>query len=59
MSELVIGMLSYTYMEEVRSDLSGNLVKPIQRLYYGKDEKFTQHLDFIQSRVSRSFLYIF
>jgi len=51
MSELVIGMLSYTYMEEVRSDLSGNLVKPIQRLYYGKDEKFTQHLDFIQSRL--------
>ena len=45
-------MLSYTYMEEVRSDLSGNLAKPIQRLYYGTDEKFTQHLDFIQSRVS-------
>ena len=54
MSELVIGMLSYTYMDEVRSDLSRNLVKPIQRYYHVRnpDEKFNQHVDFIQTRVS-------
>jgi len=53
MSELVIGMLSYTYMDEVRSDLSRNLVKPIQRYYHVRnpDEKFNQHVDFIQTRL--------
>jgi len=51
MSEIVIGMLSYTYMDEVRSDLSRNLVNPMQRFYHGNDEKFTQHVDFIQTRL--------
>jgi len=53
MSELVIGMLSYTYMDEVRSDLSRNLVKPIQRHYHvsNPDEKFNQHVDFIQTQL--------
>ena len=51
MSEIVIGMLSYTYITEVRHELSENLVEPFQRFYH-IDEKFSQHVDFIQARVS-------
>ena len=51
MNEILVGLLTYGYIEEVRSDLSGSLVSPFQRFYH-VEEKFSEHVDFIQSRVS-------
>jgi len=51
MCELIIGMLSYTYIQEVRADLSVNLVTPFQEAYF-IDKKFSEQVDFIQERLS-------
>ena len=55
MCELIIGMLSYTYIQEVRADLSVNLVTPFQEAYF-IDKKFSEQVDFIQERVSMIWL---
>ena len=51
MSELLIGMLSYSYIEDVRSDLAQNLFESFQTFYH-VDSEFTQSVDLIQSKVS-------
>lgn len=51
MSQLITGLLSYAYIEEARMDLSSSLVQPLTSLY-SNDMDFTQHIDFIQSRVT-------
>ena len=50
MSEAVIGMLCYTYYQEVRNDLSENLSIAIQSNYFS-NEVLTEEFDRIQSRV--------
>ena len=56
MSELLIGMLSYTYIQDVRSDLTQSLTDSFQTSYYVNSE-FTQSVDLIQSKVSDTVVY--
>ena len=51
MSELLIGMLSYSYIEDVRSDLAQNLFESFQTFYH-VDSEFTESVDLIQNKVS-------
>ena len=50
MSELLVGMLSYSYIQDVRSDLAQTLFESFQALYH-VDAEFTQSVDLIQSKV--------
>ena len=51
MSELLVGMLSYSYIQDVRSDLAQSLADSFQAFYH-MDSEFTQSVDLIQSKVS-------
>ena len=51
MSEAVIGMLCYTYYQDVRYDLSDNLVSALQTHYF-TDQVMSEQIDAIQSKVS-------
>ena len=53
MSELLIGMLSYSYIQDVRSDLAQTLFESFQALYH-VDAEFTQSVDLIQSKVHKT-----
>ena len=50
MTEVVVGMLSYTYYQEVRNDLSDHLPAVLQTQYFSDLAK-SQHIDWIQNRV--------
>ena len=50
MTEVVVGMLSYTYYQDVRNDLSENLPLTLQT-HYLTDPVMSQQIDWIQSRV--------
>ena len=50
MTEVVVGMLSYTYYQEVRNDLSDHLPAVFQTQYFSDTAK-SQHIDWIQNRV--------
>jgi len=50
MSELLVGMLSYSYIQDVRSDLAQSLAKSFQAFYH-MDSEFTQSVDLIQSKL--------
>ena len=50
MSEAVVGMLCYTYYQEVRNDLSENLSTAIQSNYFSH-EVMTEEFNKIQQKV--------
>lgn len=58
MSELLVGMLSYSYIQDVRSDLAQSLAESFQAFYH-MDSEFTQSVDLIQSKVRYYKLHIF
>ena len=43
-------MLSYSYIQDVRSDLAQSLAESFQAFYH-MDSEFTQSVDLIQSKV--------
>ena len=49
-------MLSYSYIQDVRSDLAQSLAESFQAFYH-MDSEFTQSVDLIQSKV-RYYYYI-